>query len=183
MAYKSTIPAATDKKKISQADLQNNFIALKALIDENHETFGAGDEGKHIKTTLTDQTAAPPASLANEVVLYSNAGELCLNKDTGAEIEFTKITGTTDGSVTLPSGVILKWGMLTSAIAPVAIAFPVAFPNHCYSINLTHRHSSVGNNRDTFYVYDLNKTNFTPICNSANNVYQASNFYYFAIGV
>jgi hypothetical protein len=114
VAYKNNIPQPGDKKNISQADLLNNFAAIKTLVDTNHETFGAGNEGKHLKADLTNQTAAPPTSAANEVTLYSNNGELCLSKGGGAEIDFTTITHAgNQGHTLLPSGLKMIWDTFT----------------------------------------------------------------------
>jgi hypothetical protein len=125
MVYKNDIPKAADKKNESQLDLLNNFAAIKNLVDIDHETFGAGDEGEHKQLTLTNQTPAAPG--ANKVRLYSNTGELCLKKGiAGAEVNFTIDTGhtTPQGYENFPSGLIMNWGTiymgsgtLTAAVA------------------------------------------------------------------
>ena len=114
MAYQSNKPQGADALSQSQGDILNNFISIKALVDINHETFDIPQKGKHTQVDLTDQTAAPPTSAADEVTLYSNAGDLCLSKDGGAEINFTTVTDDgTDGYTLLPSGLILDWGRFT----------------------------------------------------------------------
>lgn len=139
MAYQSTKPLANDPLSQSQGDIAGNFTAIKTLVDINHETFDIGNEGKHLKVDLTDQTAAPPTSAANEVTLYSNAGQLCLSKNGGAEIDYTTVTLAATGRCKLPCGLEMKWGTgtLAAVIKSVVVTFAVAFTANCYNVQLT----------------------------------------------
>ena len=60
MAYKPNIPMATDAISQSQVDLQNNFGALKSLIDINHVDFAnMTDQGKHYRIDFPVQSVSP----------------------------------------------------------------------------------------------------------------------------
>ena len=116
------IPLATDKLSVSQDDIKNNFLVIKALVDVNHNTFAAGvsPEGKHKFVTMPEQGAAP-ATLANEGAVYTKVGtaptartELFFRRESdGAELNMTSGTtvgGGTKGWSYLPSGILMKWG-------------------------------------------------------------------------
>lgn len=116
MAYSNAIPQPTDRLKDSQQDILDNFAALKTLIDVNHGTFGAADEGKHKFVTMPEQGSAPTTAV-NEMALYtqlsslSGNSELVIrNENNGASVEFTSSVKATNGWSRLPSGVLIKWG-------------------------------------------------------------------------
>ena len=133
MPYQSTKPAAADYMSVSQGDLQGNFLALKAAIDVNHETFGSAYEGKHSMVSLPQQTvsAVPPvfplATSATELGLYAavsgGATHLFLrpvSQTAGVatnDINLTNAGKTTTGWCVLPCGIILKWGKGTITAA------------------------------------------------------------------
>ncbi len=134
MAYNSNIPQPGDALDQSQADLLANFQALKALIDINHETFGDPNEGKHKWISLPEQSAGP-ATAVNEMAVYvkavSGVSQLFLrNENSGSEVDFTSATtSNSNGTLTLPSGIILKWGRATTAAGGSStITFTDAFP-------------------------------------------------------
>lgn len=121
MAYNNAITAANDLLSQSQDDILQNFQAIQTLIEVNHETFGAADEGKHKFVTFPIQVADPATAL-DEVALYSKdnaAGDPALffkpeNQGVGAtEYDFT--TSTAHPSVTgecgFPCGIVMKWGI------------------------------------------------------------------------
>jgi len=183
MAYKNDSPKATDKINVSQLDIKNNFAEIKTLVDVNHETFGDAEQGKHVKVDLTDQTASPPTSAAGEVTLYSNAGELCLSKDGGAEIDITTATLAATGRCKLPCGLEMKWGTgsITSGASTATITFAAAFTNNCYSIQITPT-SFTGDARDyVISAKSLTKTGCTPT-RSTGYTGTTANFNWVAIG-
>lgn len=147
MAYNANIPMATDQLSQSQLDIQQNFQALKALIDVNHVDFAAGDEGKHKWITLPSQGAIPPAGsgfLAGELALYNATSpvtsqpELYINKTNQATVVQVPSTASilstnsapgpaTAGWTYIPSGLLLKWGTVTlGGVGAQIINFPVS---------------------------------------------------------
>ena len=143
--YQETKPLATDKLSTSQGELQQNFEAIKDLIDENHETFnnGASPEGKHKKVDVTNIAlpAIEPVAAGTDLTMYNylNAltaqGEMYVRRNGADGVPFTanKVeigAATLDGWSYLPSGLLMKWGTTTTtvtislaAIAGVAPAF------------------------------------------------------------
>ncbi len=139
MSYQQNIPAATDVKSQSQADIQGNFQAIKTLIDVNHVTFGAANQGKHDKVSfpLTSTSPVAPVFLATEEGLYNlvnattSKNELYVHRqtvDAATDIPFTAsvlsntaVASSDNGWTYLPSGVLLKWGRTAAVTATVAV--------------------------------------------------------------
>jgi len=137
MAYNQNIPQATDDPSVSQAQLLGNFLAIKQLVDVNHGTFSAADEGKHKYVTLPQQAAAP-ATAALEMALYvkDNGGvptPYIRQQSSGTEYNLlTQYAGTNPGWARLPGGLIMKWGTQSVSITgdgyvtyPVGATIPV----------------------------------------------------------
>lgn len=127
--YQANKPMAADQMSISQGDLQNNFLALKALVDVNHETFGSAYEGKHSIVSFPQQAPSvvppifPPATAATELAMYAKADggatHLFLRPtnqlpgiDTN-DINITKSGKANNGWCILPSGIKIAWGIIS----------------------------------------------------------------------
>ena len=133
MAYLNNIPQANDRIKDSQLDILNNFIAIDGFVNVDHVEFNVANVGKHNQVTLPEQAAAPvPATLANEMQLYSKQGpltavsELFVRREGGgvennmtASILSTNpaIGSFSNGWTYLPSGILMKWGYVVSGSA------------------------------------------------------------------
>lgn len=142
MAYNPNIPQPTDIIANSQADILNNFTAINNLININHQTFGASDEGKHKFLQMPEQGSAPTTSV-NEAGLYAAIGavsaatELVFRRESnGTSIAFTECLASAAGWTRLPSGILMQWATVTIAGVSTFI-FPIAFTSACYSIQLT----------------------------------------------
>ena len=140
MAYNQNIPQPGDQLSQSQADLLANFQAIQTLIDINHVDFASGDAGKHKWITFPVQGAIPPAGsgfAAGEIGLYNAAdafttkNELYINKTNQATVVQVPLTASilssnsapasaSAGWTQLPSGIILRWGLFTGIMGPVA---------------------------------------------------------------
>lgn len=134
MAYNENIPLATDRIKDSQADILANFSAIKTLVDINHGTFGAADEGKHPFVTLPVQSVSPPAGAfaATDTGFYSYVDTITTKQEIHTNVihasgvsqipstaSILGIVGapTNDmsGWTYLPSGILLRWGNATGS--------------------------------------------------------------------
>ena len=205
MPYQANKPQAPDQMSVSQADLQNNFLSIKALIDVNHETFGSAYEGKHSVVSFPEQVVSvappvfPPATAATELAVYAK-------NDGGATHLFLRPTGQVAGtdandinisefvlnpvgvatsSVTLPNGLIMKWGnsALTENLGGghTSIAFGVAFPHACYNVQATT--NSIHHGTNTFInVYDLLPGSFKCTSSTRTGASSGGTIYWFAIG-
>jgi hypothetical protein len=154
MSYQPTIPQATDQLSQSQSDIQGNFEAIQAFVDVNHVDFSdATDMGKHNFVSLVQQ-ASVPATSSTEIALYSQliSGVVTLflrpaNNGTPVAFPFgSTITSGTTGSVTtytltLQTGLIMKWGQTSTAIlnnnAWNTIPFTPAFPTGILNLQVS----------------------------------------------
>lgn len=147
MAYNNNIPQPTDLISVSQGDLLNNFQAIQTLIGVNHVNFNTSDQGKHMWVTFPQQGAIPPAGsgfLSTELGVYNavNAtttqNELYINKTNQATVVQVPMTASIlsnnstppytlnyggQGWSYLPSGIIIKWGFVTSATGNTLVDF------------------------------------------------------------
>ena len=120
MAYDKDTPASINEKfSTSWQKINNNFNAIKTLIDQDHETFGSGDDGKHKQITFTQQSSDSTTG-SNEVALYAkdNGGTCNLyyrDESSGTVYNMTPNNAghSNDGYEVLPSGLVLCWGRLT----------------------------------------------------------------------
>lgn len=205
MPYQANKPQAADQMSISQGDLQNNFLALKALVDVNHETFGSANEGKHTVVAFPEQTVSvvppifPPATTATEMALYAKAtggatqlflrptGQVAgtdANDINISEWILNPVGGATN-SVTLPNGLIMKWGLsgLNENVGggKTRIDFPVAFPHNCLNVQATT--NSIHHGTNTFInVYALLAASFNCTSSTRTGATSGGTIYWFAIG-
>lgn len=136
MVYKNSIPEASDKLKVSQADLKENFSQLDSLFDVDHVKFSdtSGDAGKHVYTNfvnLTGKGLASPTTSSTELAIYNKddgAGTPQLfyrDVSSGTEQQITGfLTKGSDGQAPLLGGISIKWGSFSVAVtAAVAKTF------------------------------------------------------------
>lgn len=188
MAYNSTIPTATDLLSQSQDDILNNFTGLKTLIDINHVTFDVGDQGKHAFIEFPVQSPVPTTG-AGEVGLYSQTSALTGNPElvfshesAGSTYEFTSAVKNETGYMTLPSGIIMKWGSgtvnaNTTAVATFSNGAGITAFTTVYNVQIT-REGSTGST-GVIYYQSYTTTNVT-VFNTADS---SKKFFYLVIGV
>lgn len=146
MPYRPTIPQPTDRKSVSQGQIQENYNRISTWVQVDHVNFDQTDEGKHNATRFVDQGGGQPGFTNPELGLYSvvpnNIGGLNITQNemyirkarNGAnsypEIPFTassESNGTTGNSgwSYLPSGLIMKWNRgVTGAAGSVTVTLP-----------------------------------------------------------
>jgi len=208
MAYQQNIPAATDVKSQSQSDIQGNFQAIKTLIDVNHVTFGAANQGKHNVVTIPLAISSPvaPTFLATEEGLYNlvNAttgkNELYVHRQTvdaptdvpftASKLSNTAIASCGNGWSYLPSGLLIKWGGVACATSPVSITPTVTSggPNFTkvLSINVTPTDTGTavdfnsGQRTNAVATPGITNGNFTIYCRNPSST---TGIRYFVIGV
>lgn len=143
MTYQSNVPLGTDRLSSSAADLRNNFGALATAIAVNHVALNDAGQGKHAFLQMPEQLTAPTTS-ADEGGLYtkdvSGATELFYRRESnGDEYQLTgDFTAAADGEVTLPGGLILKWGVETSPSSDQTVTYPSAYTSATYNVQLTY---------------------------------------------
>lgn len=199
MAYDNSIPNASDKLKNSQPQIKDNFAALKTLIDVNHGTFGAADQGKHKFVTMPEQSSAPTTA-ADEMALYTKAVSgvtqmFLRNEGNGTEVDFTSaVKSNSNGSLTLPCGIILKWGRATTAASGLkTVTFTTAFPTAiltAYASTAVHNGSSSTGSSPTgkndilarVYEYDTMSLKTVTFIVDTPRTRTAATYTWFAIG-
>jgi hypothetical protein len=193
MAYTDVPVNSTEKFIVSSPKIKNNFTGIKTLVEVNHGTFDAADEGKHKFVTMPEQVAAP-ATNPNEMALYTKLNAVTAFSDlflrsenSGAEFNLTpSVAGhAVNGSEKLPSGLIIKWGkdnVDSGAEKEVTYYSPNADQviNTVYAGFIT-REGNSGDTAGQFWLKDgsLTATKLSVWNLSGRN----ANFYYFVVGV
>jgi len=163
MAYNENTPADINETfSVSQPKIKENFTAIKTLIDINHGTFDAGDEGKHNFVSLPQGTVSatfPLKTETDEMAIYcktdgTNPALFVRKHDQTVgvvtnDINFTTAGLTSPGWCRLPCGLLMKWGIST-ANGVETITFPTGgtipeFLAAVYSIQLTPYGTDAGN--------------------------------------
>lgn len=89
---------------------------------------------------------------------------------------------TASGSITLPGGILMKWGNgVTDGTGGATVVFPVAFPNQLFSVVATLRAAS-GPGTNSLVIGGSSTFTFQVYATNAGGTGQAANFYWFAIG-
>lgn len=163
MTYNPNIPAASDNLSTSQAQMLTNFGQLSTQFGIDHSAFNTGSgngDGTHKKITFN----APPSPIptpggtvsnvypnvvsAEQELHFKNASHATQITSGGLPIwkggtigDSGVVSATTggnnsNGSMTLPNGVIFKWGRQFIVADNTTVSFPVAFPTSCFSLTI-----------------------------------------------
>lgn len=143
MTFQPSIPLASDLISVSQGDIKNNFQSLSTAWNVNHVDFNASGAGKHNFVEFPNQ-GADPAGAAAEMTLFSKTAaavsQLFYKRDASAssfQLTGRDPAGTTNGTTFLPGGFIIIWGSIAAAQNNVVQNFHTAFPNNCFSVQIT----------------------------------------------
>ena len=194
MAYSANIPQPADNISASQSDLLNNFQALKTYFALDHNTWDATNAGLHKQVTIPNNSGADPGAAGTTGVYYAKTvsgvvspyfqnavGASVLWRSASGNGLVTQTTGGTPsaGTMTLPNGIIMKWGYVAGAKNGTVISFSSAFPSNCFSVQITGQRNSV--NAQGYWVQDgtLTRFGFTLISQINDSI---GGLYYWAIG-
>jgi len=205
MPFNPAIPQAPDLISVSQGQLLGNNTAIPVWQAVNHYEFGTGvNEGKHRFLTLPNQAAAPAFAgtddgiynLIPTVAPLTTIPELFVHKQRPgggtADIPMTASILSTatpaagaPGWTYLPSGIIMKWGIVpVNNAGATTIAFDATMPfSAVFAVTLGPTDVGALNYYASF-VTAFTNTDVTVI-NRRINVgapFAAANVYYFAIG-
>ena len=85
----------------------------------------------------------------------------------------------TNGSMSLPNGLIFKWGQSTSGSGTQNITFAVAFPTNCFNVQVTNTSTSpAGTASSVIYPVGFSRSGFTFRYGGSS----INGFFWFAIG-
>ncbi len=192
MVFDPTIPQPTDKPAASQPKILSNFSLLNSLFGLNHYAFNdptVANRAKHKYTTLVNQAAGGPVTIAGELALYSKsvggAAVLFVKRDGGAsEVQLTtrwNPVNAANGLTYLAGNLIMQWGITNAPSGESGnIAYPLAFAAapHCIQISVLRQ---VGSSTTPVFISSTNPPTATVfrIVNTSSN---AHNVYWLAIG-
>lgn len=144
MAYNQNIPQPTDQISVSQGQILGNFQAINSWVGVNHVGFNVGDSGKHTWVTLQQQTApspflSPEVGISNYNLALTSTSQLWFsyfdNTATKREYPVTASILSTNptpayasvGWAYLPSGIFMKWGMISINAVAGAATLPLSY--------------------------------------------------------
>jgi len=134
-----SVPLAGQTLASSRPDINSNFSVIDTAFAVDHVDYNLTNQGKHNKVSFPIQ-AIIPAPQAGIVQLYSqvsaitNEPELVFAHQAGSTaptnaqiVEFTSAGWANPGWCRLPSGILMKWGTLSTTTYNTleTIAFPV----------------------------------------------------------
>lgn len=156
------IPNSGQSLDQTRDGIRQNFSVIDTSFSVDHVPYNspAPNEGKHNKVTFPPQ-AGNPVLVANEMALFTklvggNPALFLSDFNTSTVVDFTTATKANTGSLTLPSGIIVKWGRNTTA-APSGLQtvnFATPFPNAIFTAYATI--SVVGGNPSSAEAFDRN---------------------------
>lgn len=142
MAYTSNIPQSTDNPSDSQPQLLANFQEINTFNSVNHIDFNDPDQGKHKFMQMPEQGSAPTTA-ANEGALFtqesSSITEVFFRRESsGTEVQLTggRTTVGPQSSVTLPNGLIMKYGTVTVSGTTI-VTFTTPFPTAARNVQVS----------------------------------------------
>ena len=128
--------------------------------------------------------------VGSDWVEITNAGSAWIVSNGPALLATSSMFGssvTQNGYQKLPSGLIIQWGMnTTNAGGYVDVTYPIAFPNHCFTVSMATR-EQVASGSVTYTSSWDDATNFQSLTTfrangRLNNVLTSMNFTWLAIG-
>jgi len=140
----TSIPNANDYPGDDQPGMQTNFANINSYLSIDHVQAGLSGNGFHKEVTFNSNNV-PAVFPVTPPVLFTNNQDGAGNALPGSLSELFYYTGTatdsknqyvstSNGSVLLFGGIIMKWGTanLPGTGFNQPVTFPVAFPNNCF---------------------------------------------------
>ena len=166
MSFNPAIPQPNDLISQSQSQIQTNFSQADTAFGIDHTPFSTvSNQGKHKKSTYIEQ-GSNPATLANEMAVFSKdlaaVTTLYLRKESNGTV--IQMSGrdpidAASGCTFLPGGFLLQWGTytITSHATTQAVSFAATFGT-VYSLTIT---GNITNNNSMPSYSGLSTTGFT----------------------
>jgi len=193
--YTTNIPVATHTPAQDQGNMQVNCTSVSQILATDHLTFGTATDaltdGMHTVVHLVVQANDPPAvagtgEIYTKEVTFNSVIESALffESDQGTVTQLTSpssILATSPGYIFLPGGLIMQWGTVTGSFIgnPVAITYPIKFPNNVFNVTAMLNKTSLTANGDEYSVVNIGKTSSGLFVTPG---YMGAPFEWFAIG-
>ncbi len=187
MTFSPSVPLNSDTPAIFPAQNQTNMARLQTIVGNDHQfnLTAAANDGYHNLINMTIQ--APSGALASTGRLYVKdvAGSIYpfyMDAAGTAQQVAGKFSSATPGYATLPGGLIMQWGKITSTATTAPVVFPVAFTT-LFNVQMTVTISGATSHAGSVYVLDgatFLPTGFTWI--QADRSTSQTGFYWVALG-
>ncbi len=194
MSYTFNIPTNGQSLGNSRPQVNGNFTYINTAFSVNHIAFNQVNVGKHYKVEMPRQSPSPTPAATEGMLFTKLSGgitRLIWKRDGGAtDIELTGVnpSAATNGYSTLPGGLIIQWGVVTTTSSSGTVTFAtnnISFPTACFMVNTTPKYSTAGGVPTSQANYSPNQTtlsnlkfDWVRVTNSSS--YQG--FYWIAIG-
>lgn len=198
--YLPTIPQPNDQLSVSQGQILDNFAAIQTFVDVNHVDFAdATNQGKHKFVTFLQQAAIPVPGNSEfnmyclDSIVSPGTPAMFLRYPGigGTNYDFTTAGRLQDGWTRLPSGILLKWGRLstggTGTIVKTFASLTGPSFAQVYTMQITTDLNGAANNNFICMLTNLNSnvafTVSSFVRTAANTITGPVTFYYLAIGL
>ncbi len=194
MTFSASVPLNSDTPAIFPAQNQGNMAVLRAIVARDHQfnnTPNASpptdNTGYHNLINMTIQ--APSGALASTGRLYVKdvAGSIYpfyMDATGTAQQIAGKFSSATTGYSTLPGGLIMQWGKITSTSITAPVLFPTPFTT-LFNVQMTITISAGSTTSHSGSVYVLDGATFLPTGFTWRQVDRSSDqtgFYWVALG-
>jgi hypothetical protein len=187
VAYHNNIPAAGNDPSADQPLMLTNTNSIPILLGIDHVGFGNNESlGGYHKIVHFFLQNADPAKIQYTGQLYTKtvSGDQQLFYETGlgtiSQLTNLATVAASTGYITLPGGIILKWGNFIPTSNDFNVSFSPVFPTNCFNLQLSVSGSNSSNYVSKFKA--LNKDKFTYTGEYSNSNPSNSVLYYFAVG-
>lgn len=172
--------------------LDTTFLAAQADIVTLTAALAA--KAPLADPTFTGVPAAPTAVTGTDTTQIATTAFV---QDALTDFASVSLPGTlaTEGTQTLASGMIMKWGHYAGGSSNPTVAFATPFPNACFNVQFTSKGTAAdvtdaANNNEVRYtqINTFDENGFSAWCSSERGIedvfhaYTGVEFYWFAIG-
>ena len=181
--YNSGVPNADNDPSVDQPDMLINAQSILGILGEDHVTFNNAVGGTHKQVRFSSSNVPSLPTLFPTLFVQTPVGgtkdELFFFSGSAAQ-SANQYDISTNGSVVLLGGIIIKWGSVGLSPNGTVVTFPVAFPNNCFNVQLTINDST---QKQAFLNVSAKTTaNFTIRTINSNGTPTSTGFFYLAIG-
>jgi hypothetical protein len=185
------VPTASQTLAETQPLIRGNFNTIDTAFKIDHIEYNlsnTGDQGKHNQVTFPLHVGAISFAV-NEIGLFNqNAAptsipDIWLKRGAAAAYPMTGRLSANDGWSFWPSGIFVQWGQSSCTTSGTTTFFPTSFAAAPYSVIISQRYGSAGDNTSHQVVISDTPTATTATGFSAKSTGANASFYWFAIGV
>jgi len=185
--YFPSVPVSTNYPGDDQPSMATNTGSIASIIAVDHVGFNVAGGGQHAQVTFNANNV--PSLPTSVPIMFTNNQDGLGNALPGSLSQAFIYSGTsaqsahqynvtsTNGSVLLPMGIIMKWGSqsFVGSQSPT-VTFANAFPNACFNVQLSLLNTGATQTQNR--IATITASGFTANVNASG----ASTWYWVAIG-